>query len=116
MTNDSPEREDKGHRSVLEDYRPLSPPPGHFDTMPLQIRWEVRRRHPIYQRCWRNALRYQTGKSPADSKDAKTDFIAKLLLGVIGHLCEAIDPAIEFDELDGHKEQRSFWLSGAVRQ
>lgn len=82
--------------------RPRDP----FLQLPLNLRWEVTRRHPYYLRFWKNAA--ASGAEPSALRDK-----AQLLLLAINVVGIPVDPSTEFEELNGKHVNLSF-LGGAI--
>ena len=83
-------------------------------SLPINFRWEVTRRHPIYQAFWRS-FEFEIGVCNETHQEFNR-WIGKLsdfLLSAIGIASERPDPAIEFDQLEGECLKEA-WLSGAV--
>ena len=88
-------------------------PPFQFRSLPKKIRWEVTRRHPIYQIFWRPPdLDLGEGENQRRAESA----LSKLRLFLLGAICvgsERVDPATDFEQL-AEGDLNSGWMSGAV--
>ena len=83
-------------------------------SLPINFRWEVTRRHPIYQAFW-HSFDFEIGLSD-ETHLVFNKWIGKLsdyLLGAIGIASERPNPALEFEQLEGAC-LKAAWLSGAV--
>ena len=84
-----------------------------FVDLPLDVRWEVTRRHPVYLLCWEGAQRHYDGEEARDSLLSQLLFQQALLLGTIGVTGRPVDPTTSADEImaSGGLE----WHGSAVR-
>jgi hypothetical protein len=89
-------------------------PQGQLHDYPVQVRWEVTRRHPYYLMFWSNAALYHQnllGDTPAQRVLRQ---VASLMLGAIGVIGEPVSPATNFEELcDGNPDPA--FLTGSVQ-
>lgn len=93
----------------------VSRPPGQLHDLPIQVRWEVTRRHPYYLVFWQEALRYRREASSVDHSDRTLlGLAAVLMLGSIGVTGEPVGPETEFDKLIGDHIDPAF-LTGSVQ-
>jgi len=119
MTAPSLEKEDTHmvvQKSDSEDH-PLDiipRPPGQLHDFPIDIRWEVTRRHPYYLAFWEEVRRYRQGQLGDSPEHMLFGYAAALVLGAIGVSGEPVDPALPFSEIIGHEDDPSF-LSGSVQ-
>lgn len=92
-------------------------------SLPINFRWEVTRRHPVYQAFWRS-FEFEIGVSNEThevwlSNQTRQEFnqwigqLSDFLLSAIGIAAERPNPAIEFEQLEGGC-LKAAWLSGAV--
>lgn len=90
-------------------------PAGQLHDLPVEIRWEVSRRHPYYLMLWEEARRYRRGVQPGDPPGrAAAGYAATLALGALGVVGEPVDPAAPFADLVGPDGDPAF-LSGSVQ-
>lgn len=110
MDKDSPGA-DEGEGEVL----PLivARPSFQLRSLPIQIRWEVTRRHPYYQAWWNFARRHYQNSVLESKYEVSLRQLAVYVLAKIGVSGTPIDPKTEFTEL-GAEELNVAWLSGAV--
>ena len=97
------------------DLGSLARPKFQLRSLPLKIRWEVTRRHPVYQAFWRS-FKNKIGSS-SETHESYNQWIGKLsdfLLGAIGIASERPNPATEFAKLEEDGYSKAAWLSGAV--
>jgi hypothetical protein len=89
-------------------------PPEQLHDYPVQVRWEVTRRHPYYLLFWEEALRYRR-EAPGDRSDRTIlGHAAVLMLGSIGVTGEPVGPETGFEELiEGHPDPT--FLTGSVQ-
>ena len=82
-------------------------------SLPLKIRWEVTRRHPIYQIFWR-PFNLDLGKGEDVQRQAESA-LSKLGRFLLSAICVGVreDPSTEFEQL-GEGDLKSGWMSGAV--
>ncbi|MFK7770341.1 MAG: hypothetical protein AB8B55_24230, partial [Mariniblastus sp.] len=83
-------------------------------SLPVNFRWEVTRRHALYQIYWTS--RVSSLELPEDDDatlEELVDGIAFVALAKIGITGERPDPALNFDDLDESTLQES-WLSGSI--
>lgn len=89
-------------------------PQFQFRSLPLRIRWEVTRRHPVYQAFWRP---FELDQGLAEEIRRQAEYaLSKLGTFLLSAICvggETVDPAKDFDQLD-EGELNSGWMSGAV--
>jgi len=105
----------------MEKNRPDEPagdfvrrPPGQLHNFPIEIRWEVTRRHPYYLAFWEEVQRYRQDR-PDDTSERKLfGFAATLALGAIGVTGMPVSPSTPFAELIGPDSDPAF-LSGTVQ-
>lgn len=85
-----------------------------FRSLPLDIRWEVTRRHPIYQAFWRT-FELNSQASEEDRKYALSllESLAQFLLSAINVGAVRPSPTLEFEQLD-QEYLKTGWMSGAV--
>lgn len=90
-------------------------PPFQLQSLPIEYRWEVTRRHPYYDIWWKNAARYYQyyREESDDDFNSLLDTFALVALQSIGVSAMPPDPATEFSDLDA-SSLNSAWLSGAV--
>jgi len=91
----------------------LPRPEGQLRSLPVKMRWEVTRRHPIYACFWKSARDFYEDASDHDPlADAIRPIAAKLMhsIGVSGI---PPNPSLEFEELEGSSAVPE-WLSGAI--
>lgn len=89
-------------------------PAGQLHDFPVEVRWEVTRRHPYYLSLWEEVKRYRRGQ-PDDPPERKMfGYAATLVLGAIGVTGEPVSPVTPFSELIGAGGDPAF-LGGSVR-
>lgn len=89
-------------------------PAGQLHDFPVEVRWEVTRRHPYYLTLWEEVKRYRRGQ-PDDPPERKLyGYAATLVLGAIGVSGEPVSPATPFSELIGSGGDPAF-LGGSVQ-
>lgn len=88
--------------------------PFQLRSLSIPMRWEVTRRHPIYQKYWKDSADFyrQEILSTNPFEKLKRESAAKLL-ALIGVSGEPPDPRTPFSKL-GESELNKAWLSGAV--
>lgn len=89
-------------------------PPGQLHDFPVNVRWEVTRRHPYYLIFWNEALRSRRDPPGADSAEAGHRHVAMLILGSIGGFGEPVSPATDFPDLIAGAPDPAF-LAGSVQ-
>lgn len=77
------------------------------------MRWEVTRRNPYYNVCWRAALADHRREPFETQKEALFGAASTMTLWTIGVSGEPVDPALPFEAL-GSDQLNLGWLSGAV--
>lgn len=89
-------------------------------NMPVNFRWEVTRRHPIYLQHWRVAQRFfrwrrgNTWEIPeSDLSELQVSGISAQLLNAIGVKSFAPDPSVEFSEISEGLGANG-WLGGSI--
>lgn len=91
----------------------LPRPEGQLRSLPVKMRWEVTRRHPIYSRFWKSARDFYEGATDNDPHANSIRAIAAKLMPSIGVSGSPPNPSLEFEELDGASAVPE-WLSGAI--
>lgn len=81
--------------------------------LPFAMRWEVTRRHPIYQLFWEGARRHHRGEGAVDPFLAEVLYTQALQLGRIGVSGEPVDPATSAEEVLAGSSL--VWHGSAVR-
>jgi hypothetical protein len=89
-------------------------PPGQLYDYPIDVRWEVTRRHPYYQVFWREAKLYCSDQAGDEPARAQLRYAAFLILGAIGVAGEPLDPGTSTGELMANGID-SMFLTGAVQ-
>src|SRR3954470_6293930 len=114
---------DPGAKSIMGETTQPTPepppgivgrPPGQLHDYPIEVRWEVTRRHPYYLVFWNEALLYRQGTPGDESAQALLRHAAAMMLGSIGVTGEPVDPGTEFEKLiEGHPDPA--FLTGSVQ-
>lgn len=94
--------------------QPLGRPVGQLHDYPLEIRWEVTRRHPYYLSFWDYALAGPAGSAPATDIPLTRQFIAWHMLGLIGVQGMPYDPATSAEDMLG-RDLDPLFLSGSIQ-
>jgi hypothetical protein len=81
---------------------------------PLDVRWEVTRRHPYYLVFWRQALLYRQNQLGDHPAERLLRYAATLMLGSIGVFGEPVSPETPFPALMEGCNEPGF-LSGSVQ-
>src|ERR1019366_524699 len=81
-------------------------------NLPIEIRWEVTRRHPYYLRFWQLAQKYHRQPSD-DEQERRFEESARLILLAIGVSGCPPEPTTTFQELDGEM-LGEIWRDGAI--
>lgn len=89
-------------------------PSGQLHDYPIEIRWEVTRRHPYYQALWKEALRYRQDHAEDTPERKLLGYAATLSLAGIGVNGEPMDPALPSSALNEPSQDQAF-LSGSVQ-
>jgi len=110
MDQDSP-CADEGEGVVLPQI--VARPSFQLRSLPVQIRWEVTRRHPYYQAWWNFARRHYQNSVLESEYEIPLRQLAAYVLAKIGVSGTPIDPKTEFTEI-GAEDLNVAWLSGAV--
>src|SRR5262245_41789605 len=108
MSNDASESPNQIQGEVL------GRPPGQLHDLPLDVRWEVTRRHPYYQIFWRDALRYRQNERGDHEVQRLLRYAAVLMVGSIGVTGEPVDPSTPFEQLI-RKDCDPAFLSSSVQ-
>ncbi|MAC53372.1 hypothetical protein [Gimesia maris] len=121
MQPSSDDQKQKDYQDFIDFIKPLlleiesiKREPYQLRSLPIQMRWEVTRRHPFYQKLWRDSADfYQKKTLGSDVFENIRREAAVKLLGMIGVNGEPPDPSTPFSNL-GESELNKAWLSGAV--
>ena len=101
-------------RPLIQVIDSIKREPFQLRSLSIPMRWEVTRRHPFYQKLWKDSANFHrqeiTSTNPFEK--IKRESAAKLL-ALIGVSGEPPDPKTPFSEL-GESELNNAWLSGAV--
>lgn len=89
-------------------------PPFQLRSLPIELRWEVTRRHPYYLTWWKRSRAFHRNEPLTEvSAEQYLRAAAITTLGAIGISGEPPDPSTPFDEL-GESDLHRAWLTGAV--
>src|SRR5262245_60990023 len=105
---------DRGSREYGDHSAIVHRPFGQLQDFPLEIRWEVTRRHPYYLVFWSEASHYwknELGDNPAQKL---LRHASALMLLSIGVTAEPVAPSTTFQELTTGKLDPAF-LTGSVQ-
>ena len=98
----------------------LPRPADQLRNMPVNFRWEVTRRHPIYLQYWQSAQKFYQWRRRNTPMVAKSELvelqiseISAQFLRAIGVTSFAPDPSVEFSEI-GVGLGENGWLSGSI--
>ncbi|MEQ8854386.1 hypothetical protein [Gimesia sp.] len=94
-------------------FAPLPRPQFQLRSLPPGMRWEVTRRHPIYQNFWNDASLTQITDPQELSLRQLVNEGRLAMLAMIGFSGDPISPETEFTELDS--ETLPSWMSGAIQ-
>ena len=89
-------------------------PPGQLHDYPIDVRWEVTRRHPYYLTFWSEARKYRLDEPVDHQAQALLRLAAAMVLGSIGVSGEPISPATDSAGLMGEGAAPMF-LTGSVQ-
>lgn len=101
--------------SELPAIGPVPRPEFQLLSLPINIRWEVTRRHPYYQGFW-TSVRSSHHNTPLSNGQDEV-FLRKVATGIlrsIGVVGEPPDPKSPFSAL-GESQLNSAWQSGALQ-
>ncbi|MCC9608237.1 hypothetical protein LOC68_00990 [Blastopirellula sp. JC732] len=91
----------------------LPRPVGQLNSLPVELRWEVTRRHPFYISFW-SAARDHFARVPNQSLQVQAvRQIAAGIVNAVGVTASVPDPRLSFEELD-EATNRSSWLNRAI--
>jgi len=95
-------------------------PAGQLRNMPINFRWEVTRRHPIYLQNWQFAQRFFQWSRRGSPRVAESDLVELRVSGVSAQFLNAIgvtsfapDPSLDFSEI-GEGLGENGWLGGSI--
>ncbi len=98
----------------------LPRPEGQLRNIPVNFRWEVTRRHPIYLQYWQSAQKFYQWRRRNTRMVAKSELVelqisetSAQFLRVIGVTSFAPDPSVEFSEI-GIGLGENGWLRGSI--
>jgi len=91
----------------------FSRPPGQLQDFPIEYRWELSRRHPIYLLFWKDAVHYFSSELGDTEEEKYVRHISSVLLQKIGITGKPIDPSSSIEELMT-EDINPAWLSGSV--
>lgn len=91
----------------------LPRPKGQIQSLPVEFRWEMTRRHPAYVSFWKPAGEFFASVLNATAQEEVVRPIAAAIVNAVGVSGAAPDPSLEFDELGGQGSSNS-WRSGAI--
>ncbi|WDI43729.1 hypothetical protein [Bremerella sp. P1] len=91
----------------------LPRPKGQIQSLPVEFRWEVTRRHPAYVSFWEPAGEFFAAVLNATAQEEVVRPIAAVIVNAVGVSGAAPDPSLEFDEL-GDQGSSNSWRSGAI--
>ena len=86
-------------------------PPGQLHDLPVDMRWEVTRRHPYYLTFWEDAASYHRSEHGIP-EPVLPGYIAFILLGGIGVTGVPMPPSTPFEKL---ADSDPAFLSGSVQ-
>lgn len=95
-----------------DDFAILARPPYQLRNLPVQMRWESTRRHPVYQLLW-NYPSEVCGSNPNPIVLNAAQLITRQgLLIQIGYSGPTISPATEFKDIG--EDELPEWMSGSI--
>ena len=89
-------------------------PSGQLHDYPVEVRWEVSRRHPYYLVFWNDALLYRQSEPDDQSPQALIRHAATIILSAIGVTGEPVAPETDFANLFEGDSNPAF-LTGTVQ-
>ena len=101
-------------RPLILSLESIKREPFQLRSLSIPMRWEVTRRHPIYQNYWQDSADFHRQEIiPTNPFEKLKRESAAKLLSLIGVSGEPPDPRTPFSKL-GESELNKAWLSGAV--
>ncbi|HAH47973.1 hypothetical protein [Gimesia sp.] len=101
-------------RPLILSLESIKREPFQLRSLSIPMRWEVTRRHPFYQRLWKDSADFYRKETISTNpfEQLKRESAVELL-ALIGISGEPPDPSTPFSKL-GESELNKAWLSGAV--